>query len=153
METTQKVSFERKGDGMLVRKVDTSAPVILELNEIGRDKTHSEQILTKEGEEEYRKFGEKLEKDLEEKIKLHEKELKDMKHLGHEELTKDHMDAFVKAVQNLKKDPTGGKVKIENIDKLCGLVFRRINAKFQLADAKKKLVAIKQEMEELRKVQ
>lgn len=153
-ELEQKITFERKEDGSLVRKIHSKAPVKLDSNVIiGDDESNSVQVLTKDGEQKYRAFLEKEIKAVEEFIKKQDEELKNLKNLGNENLAKEDIERLAKLMEDVKKNPELTKKGITNLDKLCNILVRRLSAKANKEFQGKRLVHLMDEWAELGKVQ
>lgn len=151
MEKEEKVDFDRK-DGELIRYLMHKGPIYLNGKELGYEDSTTVQHMTKSGEEEFVAFGLKLQADLKDGIAKMKAELKGLDNIGHKELTREQLEAFMNVVRDVKSDKRKIKVSTENMDKLCGTIYRRLTIALQLAEAEKRLVKIDEEMAALKKV-
>lgn len=151
MEKEEKIEFGRK-DGRLVRYISHKSPLLLNGQEIGFEDSISTQYLTEEGEKAYAAFGYTLRDNLKAQIAQQTMELKSLETLGHDELTKEKMEEFIKAVKDVKDDKRKIKVSTEGIDRLCNAIYRKLAIKNQLNEAQLRLVKVEEEMTSLEKI-
>jgi hypothetical protein len=152
MDKEEKIEFAKK-DGRLVRYVAHKAPLFLNGQEIGFEDSLSTQYLTEEGAKTYSAVGYKLRDDLKKQIEQQTNELKTLDNLGHDELTKEKMEEFIRAIKDAKDDKRKIKVSTEGVDRLCSAVYRKLAIKSQLSEAQRRLVKVEEEIASLEKVQ
>lgn len=152
-EAKRIVSFMRE-DGKLVRIVEEEIPFILEQGgkSLTMSNTVTKQILDQEAEEKLYAFLKETHEAMETALVNMEKEITTLKHLGHEELTASAIDKFSEAIKTLKADPRKTKFHTENMEKLCGILFKKIRLKMQISEARNQLKAYKDELEKIGKL-
>jgi len=153
-EPVQKVTFKRE-EGNLVRMVEvTDVPFILKQGEdpMAMSTDTANQVFNEEGEKKYRTFLNEQLEFMTKRLKSGEEELAKLAYLGHGELTDKGIQAFAQAIGELKKDDRKTKFHVDNMEKLCQVLFKKVKLKYELKDIEKRLAIAKAEKAELDKL-
>lgn len=153
IEPTQTITFKREGGNLVRVVVQENVPFLLRQGEepLAYIRDVATQVFDAAGEKRYRAFLAGKIKEMNTNIKNGNAELKTLKHLGHDELTNESIHAFIETIKKLPSNNRKIKFTVENMEKLCQVVFKKISLKHELNDIGTRLKMANEEQAELDK--